>query len=188
MPRKSRALELLQFFRSRMQPTLRNGVFDEIINICINELSLTDLACLAASSKSLRDWGRDIIRLDAAAAGLLQRTIGSTHGCQRADSRQPQAVVWLLRKVPASSAAAARLTGVLTPLPAERLVRLPGIPLSWARQLVRAGVRISIAQLLRAAHSNVPGIEVWVQAQHLQGVGVDVKALMAAAEATPLVS
>jgi hypothetical protein len=49
-------------------------------------------------------------------------------------------------------------------------------------------VRISIAQLLRAAHSNVPGIEVWVQAQHLQGVGVDVKALMAAAEATPLVS
>jgi hypothetical protein len=171
-----------------MQPTLRSGVFDEIVNISIMELNMTDLACLAASSKALRDWGRDIIRQDAAAAGLLQRTIDSTGGHQRTNLRQPQAVVRLLSKVPASSAAAARLTGVLAPMPAERLVRLPGVPLSWARQLVRAGVRISNDQLLSAARSNVPGVEVWVQAQHLQGVGVDVKALMAAAEGTCLVS
>jgi hypothetical protein len=41
-------------------------------------------------------------------------------------------------------------------------------------QLVAAGVRIRYAQLLTAANSMVPGVEVWVQAQQLLGVRTDI--------------
>uniref|UniRef100_A0A383W187 Uncharacterized protein n=1 Tax=Tetradesmus obliquus TaxID=3088 RepID=A0A383W187_TETOB len=78
-----------------------------------------------------------------------------------------QAVLWLLRA--ARNAAAAVHAS-------EHLVRLPALPLHWALHLVTAGVRITYAQLLAAACSTVPGVEVWVQAQQQLGVQTDMPA------------
>jgi hypothetical protein len=51
------------------------------------------------------------------------------------------------------------------------------VPQGLAKQLVAAGMRISYAQLLAAAHSRVAGVEVWVQAQQQLGVQSDIPAV-----------
>jgi hypothetical protein len=61
-----------------MQTTLQNSAFNSIIDIAITELGLTGLACLATSSKSLRDSALSIVHDNT--AGLLERTIDSTGG------------------------------------------------------------------------------------------------------------
>jgi hypothetical protein len=55
-------------------------------------------------------------------------------------------------------------------------VSLPAVQLKWALQLVAAGARISYAQLLAAAHSMVPGVKVWVQAQQQLELETDIPA------------
>jgi hypothetical protein len=60
------------------------------------------------------------------------------------------------------------------------LIYLPSVDLSWAVQLVEAGVRISHSQLLHAASSMLAGVEVWVQAQQQLGVQTDIPAVAVA--------
>jgi hypothetical protein len=48
------------------------------------------------------------------------------------------------------------------------------VRLATAKQLVKAGVRITYAQLLAAANSMVAGVEVWVQAQRELGIQTDI--------------
>jgi hypothetical protein len=75
-----------------------------------------------------------------------------------------QAVVWLLLAVPAAATTA------------DLLVRIPTVPVGEALQLVKAGVRITYAQLLAAACSMVAGVEVWVQEQQQLGIQTDIPA------------
>jgi hypothetical protein len=58
----------------------------------------------------------------------------------------------------------------------EQLLAMPNVPLDVAKQLVSAGMRVSYAQLLAAAHSMVAGVEVWVQAQQQLGIQTDLPA------------
>uniref|UniRef100_A0A383VP62 Uncharacterized protein n=1 Tax=Tetradesmus obliquus TaxID=3088 RepID=A0A383VP62_TETOB len=57
---------------------------------------------------------------------------------------------------------------------AERALQIPAPPLQWAKQLLAAGVTVTYAQLIHAAHSMVAGVEVWVQAQQELGLQTDV--------------
>jgi hypothetical protein len=79
--------------------------------------------------------------------------------------RVQQSVDWLLHLAPAAASAAEVR---------DCLVRLPAVPLPWARQMVRAGVRMSYAQLLAAADSMVYDVNRWVQAQQQLGVETDI--------------
>jgi hypothetical protein len=79
-----------------------------------------------------------------------------------------KAVVWLLQQALTQGA------GV-----SARLIAFPLVPVSCAKELVSAGVRISYAQLLAAANSMVAGVEVWVQAQEQCRVKTDIPALAA---------
>jgi hypothetical protein len=56
----------------------------------------------------------------------------------------------------------------------DQLIRLPMVNIGVAKQLVKAGVRVSYSQLLAAANSMVAGVEVWVQVQHRQGIHTDI--------------
>jgi hypothetical protein len=105
------------------------------------------------------------------------RTSVSKEGAQKAHSsdatvqeQHKQAVVWLLLAAPAVAAAAATadLLSRGTTVPGNWSMQL------WALQLVEAGVRVSYAQLLAAAHSMVAGAEVWVQAQPELGLQTDI--------------
>jgi hypothetical protein len=123
-------------------------------------LGLQGLACLAACSNSLRKGCLTCFKREALA--LTARAITTAEGKQQ--SQQLQAVVWLLHQVPAAA------TAFLSDL----LIRLRYVPLQSAKALVAAGVRITYAQLLAAAYSMVPGVGVWVQAQHDLGVQTDI--------------
>jgi hypothetical protein len=132
-----------------------------------SHLGLQGLACLAAASSSLKHACLVSCRRDAVA--LLEPAfdaLATAHGEQQQQKQQLTAVVWLLRAVPA--AATAGVSG--------RLATTPLVPLGLAKQLVAAGVRISYAQVLAAAHSMVAGVEVWVQAQQQLGVHSDIPA------------
>jgi hypothetical protein len=119
------------------------------------ELGLRGLACLAASSSSLRDACNLIIRLKP--QEWIQLAMKSAQGAQ---------LQWVLKAAPAAVAGAA-----------ERLVRMPAVPLDMAEVLVAAGLRISYAQLIAAANNMVAGVEVWVQAQQQLGVDSDIPSM-----------
>jgi hypothetical protein len=84
------------------------------------------------------------------------------------EEQHKQAVVWLLLAAPAVATTADRLSHVLN------------MTTGWALQLVKAGVRITYAQLLAAARSMVAGVEVWVQAQQQLAVHTDIPDLAVA--------
>jgi hypothetical protein len=73
------------------------------------------------------------------------------------------AVLWLLQQAPTKA-----------PAIFPKLMNRPLIPLSHAKELVAAGMRVSYAQLLAAAKSMVEGVEVWVQAQQQGQVESDI--------------
>jgi hypothetical protein len=128
-------------------------------------LGLQGLACLAASCRSLKASCLASCRRDAVT--LLEPgfdALATAHGIQQ--KQQLTAVVWLLQALPAAATASV----------SNRLVYTPLVPLDFAKQLVEAGVCVSYAQLLAAAHSMVPGVEVWVQAQLHLGVHTDIPA------------
>jgi hypothetical protein len=75
------------------------------------------------------------------------------------------AVAWLLRAAPVETAAAAAVECVLS---------MPAVPQQAALQLVKAGLRVSFAQLLSAADRMVKGVEVWALAQQQLGVQTDI--------------
>jgi hypothetical protein len=98
----------------------------------------------------------------------------TAHSAGLAKSRQVelgvhyQVVAWLtvqlLRQEP--EAAETKAT--------QQILALPSVPLSIAKQLVLAGMRISHAQLLAAANNMVEGVEVWVQGQQQLSITSDI--------------
>jgi hypothetical protein len=126
-------------------------------------LGLQGLACLAACSNSLQKECASCCTREAVAltAGAIEALATAT---SRQQEQQLQAVVWLLHEVPAAA------TNSLT----DQLTMLQDVPLHSARALVAAGVRITYAQLVAAAHSMVAGVEVWVQAQQQLGEPSDI--------------
>jgi hypothetical protein len=149
-----------------------------ILPYCCTQLGPIGLACLAATSKQLRTACTSIMQLDARrlllgaldAAGAAVGPAASTGSAPVASSaayKSMQSVAWLL----------AAVTSLITAADvAERLVQTPSVSLACAVQLVAAGVRVSCKQLLAAANSTAPGVEVWVQAQEQLGVQTDIPA------------
>uniref|UniRef100_A0A383VMT6 Uncharacterized protein n=1 Tax=Tetradesmus obliquus TaxID=3088 RepID=A0A383VMT6_TETOB len=57
---------------------------------------------------------------------------------------------------------------------ANSILWCPSIPLQHALHWVNSGVRIHYAELLDAASCAVPGVQVWVKAQHQLGIHTDI--------------
>jgi hypothetical protein len=137
--------------------------------VLCEKLGLDGLARLATCSKALKE-SIDIVIIGER-LGLLDRASDTARQSEQQQHKQP--VAWLaailLRKAPA-------LAEDVT----ERLLHLSTMPLDTAKQLVAAGVRITYAQLLAAAHSMVAGVEVWVQAQQRLDVHTNIPALAVA--------
>uniref|UniRef100_A0A383W171 Uncharacterized protein n=1 Tax=Tetradesmus obliquus TaxID=3088 RepID=A0A383W171_TETOB len=139
----------------------------ELLSSCSRHLGVAGLARVAASSKQLNDTCIIIARRDVQSLlqAALQQATAAASGIEQ--DQHLQAVLWLLQAAPAAAAAASV---------SEQLVRLTDVPNRWVLQLVTAGVRIMYPQLLAAASSMVPGMEVWVQAQQQLGVQTDMPA------------
>jgi hypothetical protein len=140
--------------------------FTEALHSCpklSTHSGLQGLACLSASCRSLKAACLASCRRDAVT--LLEPAfdpLATAHGVQQ--KQQLAAAVWLLHAVPAAATVSV----------SNRLVYTPLLPLELAKQLVEAGVCVSYAQLLAAAHSMVAGVEVWVDAQQQLGVQSDI--------------
>ena len=159
----------------------------DVIGTSSAVLGLQGLACLAASSKAFRSASLAVAQQDAHI--LLQQTLQSAGGLQKQTQQQHlQAVAWLLKALlkhtcnstPVIEKSAAAVAVILASLPAEGLIQLPAVPLTWAKRLVQAGVRITWAQLLEAARSMVLGLEVWVQALDQLDIQTDIPAAVSA--------
>jgi hypothetical protein len=137
--------------------------------VLCEKLRLDGLARLATCSKALKSTVETV--LVRYSFGLLDRALNTAR--QSAKQQNDQAVTWLAGVLLGNSPA---LAVDVT----ERLLQLPYVPLAIAKQLVAAGVRVTYAQLLAAAHSMVAGVEVWVQAQQRLGVYTDIPALAVA--------
>jgi hypothetical protein len=119
-------------------------------------LDLQTLACFASCSSNFRTRCHATLGHDSLA--LLQPTVEAAKKGQLHEQHQ-QGAVWLARHLQRERAATTAAAV------AQQLTSLPSVPLSWAVQLVAAGVRISYSQLLDAASRSLAGVEVWVQAQ-----------------------
>jgi hypothetical protein len=133
------------------------------------KLGLDSFTRLATCSKTLKITIESVLVRDS--LSTLDRALETARQSQQ--EQHKQAVAWLaamlLRKAPALAVDVTK-----------RLLYLPSVPLATAEQLVAAGVRITYAQLLAAAHSMVAGVEVWVQAQQRRDVHTDIPALAVA--------
>jgi hypothetical protein len=142
-----------------------------VLPYCASRLNLRSLACLAASSRDLnssclaiikrdaaRLWHLDMDAAEAAAINKVSHTVNLSTCMLR------QAGAWLLRTLPTAA-------GI-----AERIIRLPAVPLHVAQQLVAGGVRFNHKQLLAAARDMAPGVDVWVQAHQQLGITTDIPA------------
>jgi hypothetical protein len=131
------------------------------------QLGLQGLACLATSSKNVRSI---VIRTVCKDGLKLLDSALATAQHNNEQKQHKQAAAWLatvlLRAQPATT------TDVTI-----RMLSLPAVPFSAAKQLVAAGMRVSYAQLLAAANNMVAGVEVWVQAQQQLGIANDIPAL-----------
>jgi hypothetical protein len=162
---------------SRVTPMIKysDSFLHDVFTCSSASLGLQGLARLAGCTERFRHICIAVAKQDAQL--LLQRTLDTAGGFQpQTEQQHLHAVSWLLQRVPATSDAAAGLTGMLAAQPAKGLTRLPALPVDWAKRLVEAGVRITWAELLEAANSCVLGAEVWVQAQQQLGVQTDIPA------------
>jgi hypothetical protein len=137
-------------------------------------LGLQSLACLALCSRSLKKACQAAVVREAPQL-LDPITVAATHGQLR--EHHQQAAVWLAGLLQRTAEPTTATTAADV---AEQLICLPSVDLSWAVQLVEAGVRISHSQLLHAASSMLAGVEVWVQAQQQLGVQTDILAVAVA--------
>jgi hypothetical protein len=155
-----------------------------VLTYCIKQLGLKGLACLAASSKQLRKASLAAVHSDTALLLVDTVKVAATTAAlvesksKRWDTyQQKKAVAWLQQAEPTAikTAATAQLQ--------QQLLRVPGVPLWMAEQLVAAGFHVSFQQLTAAASSMVAGVEVWMQAHVHQGVKADfpIEAIMAIA-------
>jgi hypothetical protein len=104
----------------------------------------------------LRSACHAVITTDA--LNLLELAVDKAGGIELKNG-----VLWLLQQAPTKAPA-------IFPM----LMNRPSVPLSHAKELVAAGMRVSYAQLLAAANSMVAGVEVWVQAQQEGQVESDI--------------
>jgi hypothetical protein len=148
----------------------------DILPMCSGQLGLQGLACLAACSRHLQQACLATVRNDA--CNLLRSAcdVFDQHryndwrnysAAQHAKQQARKAVVWMLQAAPAVAAADST---------AQQLIDISYAPHEWVLQLTAAGVRITYAQLLAAAHSMVAGVEAWVQAQQQLGIETDIPA------------
>jgi hypothetical protein len=157
--------------------------FERVWDPFSSHLGLQGLACLATTSKYFRLICSEVLKHDA--AQQLLRTLQAAKATaadaaidpapQRSVQHQPhvaiRAVHWMKRMAPNNAAAALAAKDV-----AGLMVWIPAVQNMHAEQLLRAGVRIRYAQLLEAANSMVPGVEVWVQVQQRLGKQTDIPA------------
>jgi hypothetical protein len=161
------------------------GALIDVLPYLGRKLGLQGLACLASSSRQLRQECVDLAKRDAHAllfkavppvkpsetlAESAEAAAAAVPPPSLADQRL-QPVLWLAHVAPSVATSVLEAEDVL-----RRLVHLPHVPVQQAQQLVAAGVRMPYAQLLAAARSMVAGAEVWVQAQQQLGVASDVPA------------
>jgi hypothetical protein len=137
--------------------------------VLCEKLGLDGLARLATCSKASESSVKAILFKNS--RSFLDRALHTARESEQQQDRQ--AVAWL-------AAVLLREAPVLTEDVSERLLHLTSVPLATAKQLVAAGVRITYAQLLAAAHSMVAGVEVWVQAQQRLGVHTNIPLLAVA--------
>jgi hypothetical protein len=129
------------------------------------QLGVQGLACLATSSRSARSIVIRTVYIDG--LKLLESALATARHTEKEQHMHMHAAGWLaavlLRAQPAATTAVT-----------ERMLSLPSMPLGRAKHLVAAGMRVTYAQLLAAAHSMVAGEEVWAQAQQQQGIPTDI--------------
>jgi hypothetical protein len=162
-----------------VEPVASNaaGALLDVLPYLGSALGLQGLACLASSSRQLRQSCVDLATQNAhllllkalppakpletfpalAEAALL---LLDGKGPPPAADQCLLPVLWLVHVAPSVIDSAFTAADVL-----QRLVHLPNVDLQHAQQLVAAGVRMPYAQLLAAARSMVAGVEVWVEAQ-----------------------
>jgi hypothetical protein len=169
-----------------------------ILSCCSKDLGVQGIARIACSSKSLNKTCVAIVRRDAlqlleaaaaqAAEGLEERHAAAAtataamndpwwpamhwrrcveleQAAQAVCSQRLNAVAWLLQTAPTETTSGAAVECVLS---------MPAVTQQAAVQLVKAGMRVSYAQLLSAADRMVEGVEVWVVAQQQLGVQMDI--------------
>jgi hypothetical protein len=151
----------------------------DVLPYCSERLGLQGLACLAASSKQYNETALATTASDAAfllkhaqlseTAAAAGTAAAPSHSVSLSLEQHTQEVAWLLRAVPSATTAAI-----------EHLLRVPSVPISVAKQLVSAGVRMRFSQLTLAAEKMVQGVEVWVVAQRQLGVMTDIPGLAVA--------
>jgi hypothetical protein len=148
---------------------------------CRKQLGLQRPARLACCSKEFRKItsistqkdAADVLlgkleAAEAAAKAAAADTAATGHITHAEPFRGVKAMLKLLHSWPA--------------LPADMLARmewLPSVRLQQAQKLLAAGVRIHYPELLAAASSMVPGLEVWEKAQKLEGIQSDIPAAAA---------
>jgi hypothetical protein len=152
------------------------SLFD-ILPLCSGQFRLQGLACLAACSRHLQQACLATVRSDGcnllrSACDVFDDEHPSNEwrkycAAQQAKEQRRKAVVWMLQAAPAVAAADST---------AQQLIDISCAPHEWVLQLTAAGVRITYAQLLAAAHSMVAGVETWVQAQQQLGIETDIPA------------
>jgi hypothetical protein len=135
--------------------------------VLCEQLGLDGLARLATCSKAMSKTVETVLIRDS--LGLLDSALNIARQNEQKQQHK-QAAAWL-------AAVLLRKTPSLAVDVSERLLHLPSVPLATAKQLVAAGVRVTYAQLLAAAHGMVAGVEVWVQAQQRLNVLNDIPAV-----------
>jgi hypothetical protein len=155
--------------------------------LCINQLGLQGLACLASCSKQLQRDCCVLLDTDATAAliGALQAAgtagaaaashVGSTaEEHENAVNSAINGLSWLLKIVQKEQ------HSELLAIASEHVVRYPAVAEWQAQQFCGIGVRIHHTQLLAAANSMVLGMEVWVKVQRQLDIKTDISAAAAA--------
>jgi hypothetical protein len=138
--------------------------------LCIKQLGLQGLACLAACGKQLKRGCSDLLKTYATEAliGALEAAgAAKAAAASDVDSTAEQNAVnsainglsWLLKQVPKDQHAE------LLAVASEHVVLYPAVAQWQAHQFCRLGVRIHHTQLIAAANSMVLGVEVWAQTQ-----------------------
>lgn len=146
-----------------------------LLPLCSRQLGVQGLACIASCSTQAKLVSIKLGRADATdvVLGTLEAAKADAAAATEARSSCKQAEVvacWqpvqnLLQTVPAAMNAAGAANSILW---------CPSIPLQHALQWVNSGVRIHYAELLDAASCAVPGVQVWVKAQHQLGIHTDI--------------
>jgi hypothetical protein len=142
-------------------------VLELLLDHAKEQLGVKGLACLAATTRDYRSTCHAHARLNC--VWLIDQELNQAQGRR---AQQERALVWL--------ASVARNDPNAERDVAEQLLSLKLVSPNLAAELIRAGVRVTYAQLLAAAKRGVTGVEVWVQALQQVGGTTDMPAIAVA--------